>query len=123
MNLFTSVRSLLIEIPNGANLTGTWRAKLRNGNGFSKTMSRRLLLLWMRRSKWRLFERHSCPDDVRDHLCLNAAMLTTYNKMKDEIAGVLFAREGRSATNADSSGPLPMDIGWVGWKGKGDKCS
>ena len=41
--------------------------------------------------------------------------------MKDEVAGVLLARQGRSATNADSSGPSPVDIGWVGWKGKGDK--
>ena len=55
--------------------------------------------------------------------CLNAARLTTYDKMKDEVAGVLLARQGRSAAFGDSSGPTPMDIGWVGWtgKGKGDK--
>ena len=41
--------------------------------------------------------------------------------MKDEVAGVLLARQGRSTTNADSSGPSPTDIGWVAWKGKGDK--
>ena len=68
-----------------------------------------------------VFERHICPDDVRDHLCLNAAGPTTCDKMKDEIAGVLLARQGRSATDADSSEPSPMDIGWIGWKGKGDK--
>ena len=67
-----------------------------------------------------VFERDICPDDVRDRICLNAARLTTYDKMKDEVAGVLLARQGRAAANADSW-PSPMDIGWVGWKGKGDK--
>ena len=67
-----------------------------------------------------VFEKHVCPDDVRDHLCLNAARLT----MKEEVAGVLLARQGRSAASGDSSGPTPMDMGWIGWtgKGKGDKA-
>ena len=54
---------------------------------------------------------------------MNAARLTTYDKMKGEVAGVLLARQGRSAASGDSSGPTPMDIGWIGWtgKGKGDK--
>ena len=68
-----------------------------------------------------VFQRDICPDDVRDHLCLNAVRLTTYDKMKDEVAGVLLTRQGRSEANADPSGPSPMDVGWIGWKGKGDK--
>ena len=70
-----------------------------------------------------VFEKHICPDGVCDHLCLNAARLTTHDKTKDEVAGVLLARQGRSAASGDSSGPTPMDIGWIGWtgKGKGDK--
>ena len=47
-----------------------------------------------------VFEKHICSDDVRDRLCLNAARLTTYDKMKDEVAGVLLARQGRSAAAA-----------------------
>ena len=39
-----------------------------------------------------VFEKNICPDDVRDHL-LNAARLTTYDKMKEEVAGVLLARQ------------------------------
>ena len=60
-----------------------------------------------------VFEKHFCPDDVRDHLCLNAARLTSYDKMKEEVAGVLLARQGRSAATGDSSGPTPMAIGWI----------
>ena len=56
-------------------------------------------------------------------LGVNAARLTTCDKMKEEVAGVLLARQGRSAALGDSSGPAPMDIVWIGCtgKGKGDK--
>ena len=69
-----------------------------------------------------VFEKHICLDDVRDHLCLNAARLTTYDKMKQEAAGVLLARQGRSAASGDSSGPTLMDIGWIGWTAKARKA-
>ena len=61
-----------------------------------------------------VFEKHIWPDDVRDHLWLNNARVTTYDKMKEEVAGVLFARQGRSVAPGDSSEPTPTDIGWIG---------
>ena len=70
-----------------------------------------------------VFEKHVYPDDVRDHLCLDAARLTTYDKMKEEVASVLLARQGRATASGDPSEPTLMDIGWIGWtgNGKGDK--
>ena len=66
-----------------------------------------------------VFEKHICPDDVRHHLCLNAARLTTHDRMKEEVAGVLLARQGRAAASGDPSGATPMDMGWIGCPGKG----
>ena len=110
-------RAKLVEILNGTNLSGTWRAKIAQWERLVKDAP------VDEEIKMAVFEKHICFDDVRDHLCLNSARLTTYDKMKDEVAGVLLARQGRSAASGDSSGPTPMDIGWIGWtgKGKGDK--
>ena len=108
-------RAKLVEILSGATLTGTWRSKVAQWERLVKDFESQAV------ARMAVFERHICPDDVRDHICLNAARLTTYDKMKDEVAGVLLARQGRAAANADSSGPSPVDIGWDGWKGKGDK--
>ena len=110
-------RAKLVEILNGTNLSGTWRAKIAQWERLVKDAP------VDEEIKMAVFEKHICLADVRDHLCLNSARLTTYDKMKDEVAGVLLARQGRSAASGDSSGPTPMDIGWIGWtgKGKGDK--
>ena len=109
-------RAKLVEILNGTNLSGTWRAKIAQWERLVKDAP------VDEEIKMAVFEKHICLADVRDHLCLNSARLTTYDKMKDEVAGVLLARQGRSAASGDSSGRTPMDIGWIGWTGKGDKC-
>ena len=116
-------RAKLVEILSGTNLTGTWRAKVAQWERLVKDYESQAVAAADEGIKVAVFEKHICPDDVRDHLCMNAARLTTYDKMKDEVAGVLLARQGRSAASGDSSGPTPMDIGWIGWtgKGKGDK--
>ena len=116
-------RAKLVEILNGTNLSGTWRAKIAQWERPVKDYESQAVAPVDEEIKMAVFEKHICPDDVRDHLCLNTARLTTYDKMKDEVAGVLLARQGRSAASGDSSGPTPMDIGWMGWtgKGKGDK--
>ena len=116
-------RAKLVEILNGTNLSGTWRAKIAQWERLVKDYESQAVAPVDEEIKMAVFEKHICPDDVGDHLCLNAARLTTYDKMKDEVAGVLLARQGRSAASGDSSGPTPMDIGWIGWtgKGKGDK--
>ena len=113
-------RAKLVEILSGTNLTGTWRAKVAQWERLVKDYESQAVAAVDEEIKMAVFEKHICPDDVRDHLCLNAARLTTYDKMKDEVAGVLFARQGRSAARGDSSGPTPMDIGWIGWTGKGE---
>ena len=100
-------RAKLVEILSGANLTRTWRAKVAQWERLVRTESQAVAPV-DEEIKMAVFERHICPDDVRAHICLNPARLTTYDKMK-------------AAANADSSGPSPMDTGWVGWTGKGDK--
>ena len=112
-------RAKLVEILSGTNLTGTWRAKVAQWERLVKDCESQAVAAVDEETKMAVFEKHICPDYVRYHLCLNAARLTTYDKMKDEVAGVLLARQGRSAASRDSSGPTPMDIGWIGWTGKG----
>ena len=109
--------------PQRTNLTGTWRAKVAQWERLVKDYESQAVAPVGEEIKKAVFEKHICPDDFRDHLCLNDARLTTYDKMKDEVAGVLLARQGRSVGPGDSSGPTAMNIGWIGWtgKGKGDK--
>ena len=116
-------RAKLVEILNGTNLSGTWRAKIAQWERLVKDYESQAVAPVDEEIKMAVFEKHICPDDVRDHFCLNAARLTTFDKMKDEVAGVLLALQGRFAASWDSSGPTPMDIGLIGWtgKGKGDK--
>ena len=112
-------RAKLVEILSGTNLTGTWRAKVAQWERLVKDYESHAVANVDEEIKMAVFEKHICPDDVRDHFSLNAARLTTYDKMKEEVAGVLLACQGRSAASGDSSGPTPMDIGWIGWTGKG----
>jgi len=65
---------------------------------------------------------HIAPEDVRRHLSLNAARITSYKMMKDEIEAFVQADDG-------ADGVQPMDIGAIEHlpgnkkgkgKGKGD---
>ena len=106
-------RAKLVEILSGTNLTGTWRAKVAQWERLVKDYESQAVANVDEEIKMAVSEKHFCPDDVRDHLRLNAARLPTYDKMKEEAAGTLLARQGRSAASGDSSGPNPMDIGWI----------
>ena len=81
-------RAKLVEILNGTNLSGTWRAKIAQWERLVMDYESQAVAPVDEEIKMAVFEKHICPDDVRDHLCLNAARLTTYDKMKDEVAGV-----------------------------------
>ena len=109
-------RAKLVEILNGANLTGIWRAQVAQWERPVKDHESQAVAPVDEEIKMAVLETHICPDDVRDHLCLNAARLTTYDKMKDEVAGVQLARHGRSATNADSHGPFRWTLAGSGGK-------
>ena len=89
-------RAMLVEILNGTNLSGTWRAKIAQWERLVKDYESQAVAAVDEEIKMAVFEKHICPDDVRDHLCLNAARLTTYDNMKDEVAVVccLLARDG-----------------------------
>ena len=86
-------RAKLVEILSGANFTGTWRAKVAQWERLVKDYDLQAVTPVDEEIKMALFEKNICSDDVRDHLCLNAARLTTYDKMKEEVGGVLLARQ------------------------------
>ena len=72
---------------------GPGERRSRSGNDLSRIMILQAVTPVDEEIKMAVFEKNICPDDVRDHLCLNAARLTTYDKMKEEVAGVLLARQ------------------------------
>ena len=87
-------RAKLVEILSGSSLTGTWRGEVAQWERLVKDFESQAVPNVDEEIKMAVFQKHICSDDVRDRLCLNAARLTTYDKMKDEVAGVLLARQG-----------------------------
>ena len=87
-------RAKLVEILSGSNLTGTWRAKVAQWERLVKDYESQAVSAVDEEIKMAVCEKHICPGDVREHFCLKAARRTTYDKMKDEVAGVLLAPSG-----------------------------
>ena len=62
------------------------------------------------------------PENLEEHLELNIQRFDTYSKMRPEV--VSFLEQKASKNLIDSGGAQPMEIDYVGGKGKGskDKC-
>ena len=60
-----------------------------------------------------ILHHYLAPEEVRQHLLLSAARLSTYSTMKVEITLWVIANEGEQST--------PMDVGAIDYPGKGGK--
>ena len=117
-------RAKLVEILSGANLTGTWRAKVAPWERLFKDYESQAVAPVDEEIKMAVFKKNICPDDVRDHLCFNAARLTTYDKMKENWRFIgasprwtLLGLDGQDKGKGDKS----KKGNAKGDKGKGDK--
>ena len=102
-------RAKLVQILRGTELTGPWQGRVAQWERLVKDYDQVADHPVEESVKMAVFEAQLCPDEIKDHLNLNATRLQTYDAMKQEVVNVMTARQGR-----EHQGPMPMDISAVG---------